>query len=161
MNIRGLFVADRAVSPVVGVVLMVGITVTLMAVIATFVLGVSVTSEVPDADFRYEADDGSIDGWGDAGDSAESLHIHHDGGETVRLDNVVVEYAGAPVSGVGWLSVSEPSGDVWKPGETLTITDPNPGSGSATDFASDQQVLVLWENPQGSGTQILADDDLP
>ncbi|WP_345775624.1 type IV pilin N-terminal domain-containing protein [Haloferax sp. Q22] len=39
MNIQNLFKDDTAVSPVIGVILMVAITVILAAVIGTFVLG--------------------------------------------------------------------------------------------------------------------------
>jgi flagellin-like protein len=43
MQLRDLLEADRAVSPVIGVILMVGIVVTMMAILGTFVLGVCVT----------------------------------------------------------------------------------------------------------------------
>jgi hypothetical protein len=115
---------------------------------------------MPDAEFRYVADEGSTDGWGDAGDSSERFVIEHDGGDDVALDHVTVQYAGASVTGpaMSWLSVTKPSGSTWRTGESWVLEDPDLGSGS--DFASDQQVLVLWTTPDGA-SQILADGDLP
>ena len=106
MELGTLLADDDAVSPVIGGGLMVGITVALAAVVATFVLGVNTTTEVPDVEFRYDAEDGSTDGWGDGADGAERFEIHHDGGEPVETDRVTVQYAGTPVGSISWLSVS-------------------------------------------------------
>ncbi|MEF8976197.1 MAG: type IV pilin N-terminal domain-containing protein, partial [Halapricum sp.] len=56
MQIRELFTDDDAVSPVIGVILMVAITVILAAVIATFVLGLgeSVSNTAPQANFQTD-----------------------------------------------------------------------------------------------------------
>lgn len=149
---------DRAVSPVIGVVLMVGITVALVAVIGTFVPTFDATAAEPDASFRYEAEQGGTDGWGDPGDS-ERVLVHHDGGEAVALDRVVVQYAGTPASSLSWTTVAEPSGNRWRPGETCVIEDPNPGSGG--EFSCGQQVLVIWRTDDGDATQILERGTLP
>jgi FlaG/FlaF family flagellin (archaellin) len=161
MELRTLLRDDDAVSPVIGVVLMVGITVTMAAVIGAFVLGASTTASVPDVQMRYVAEEGSTDGWGDIGDGVERFVIEHDGGEDVDLDRVEVQYAGTDVSSgvLSWLDSNPPGGDEWRPGEAWVLEDSNPGSGG--DFASDQQVLVLWTAPDGSGSQILANGDLP
>lgn len=161
MQLGTMLSDDDAVSPVVGVVLMVGITVMLAAVIGVFVLGASTTTSVPDAQMRYVAEEGANDGWGDSSDSLEQLIIEHDGGEDIDLDRVEVQYAGTDVSSasLSWLDSNPPNGDEWRPGETWELTDPDPGTGG--DFASDQQVLVLWTAPDGSGSQILANGDLP
>jgi flagellin-like protein len=45
---------DRAVSPVIGVILMVAITVILAAVIASFVLGLGPSEAAPSAQFEFE-----------------------------------------------------------------------------------------------------------
>lgn len=158
MNLRDVCTDERAVSPVIGVVLMVGITVALAAVIGSFVLSFNPTPAEPDAAFRYEAEEGATDGWGDAGDTERFL-IHHDGGEAVALDRVVVKYTGAPAASLSWTTVSEPSGNRWRPGETYVIEDPNPGTGG--DFSSGQQVLVVWRTDDGSVTQILERGTLP
>lgn len=151
MHVTRVIREERAVSPVIGVVLMVGITVTLAALIAAFVFGTSVATSTPDAEFRYEADPGSNDVWGDNGDR---FLIHHDGGEDVDLSHVTVEYDHTPVSTITGIDSNAPSGDTWKPGETWKLEDDGGGN-----FQSGKQVLVLWES--GGSSQILADGDLP
>ncbi|WP_227132227.1 type IV pilin [Halorubellus salinus] len=162
MELGGLLADDDAVSPVIGVILMVGITVTMAAVVGVFVLGASTTTSVPDVSLRYDAQEGSTDGWGDSGDSVERFVIEHDGGDDIDLARVTVQYAGTDVSSgtLSWMTSTPPSGDdVWRPGEEWVLEDSNPGASG--DFASDQQVLVLWTTPDGSASQILANGDLP
>lgn len=68
---------DRAVSPVIGVILMVAITVILAAIIGTFVLGLG---EDLDAQPNAQIDITS--------DGEDTITIEHNGGETVQLENV-------------------------------------------------------------------------
>jgi len=71
MQLKKLFNEDDAVSPVIGVILMVAITVILAAVIATFVLGLGeqVSDTAPQASFNFDytatenLDNGTIDSW--------------------------------------------------------------------------------------------------
>lgn len=86
--------------------------------------------------------------------------VEHDGGDAIDVDRVEVQYAGTDVSSgaLPWLTSTPPSGDRWRPGEAWELTDVNPGGGG--DFASDQQVLVLWTTPDGSSSQILANGDV-
>ena len=56
MELKQLFRDDNAVSPVIGVILMVAITVILVAVIASFVLGLGdQNNPAPTADFNFDA----------------------------------------------------------------------------------------------------------
>ena len=63
MRLKELLTDDDAVSPVIGVILMVAITVILAAVIATFVLGLGeqVSDTAPNANFQFEYDNSSGD----------------------------------------------------------------------------------------------------
>jgi len=77
MKITELFTADdseRAVSPVIGVILMVAITVILAAVIGTFVLGLGdqVQQTSPNAQWNW-----------DEPDSSAKLIVTHEGGDSV------------------------------------------------------------------------------
>jgi flagellin-like protein len=67
MRLKQLFEEDDAVSPVIGVILMVAITVILAAVIATFVLGLGeqISETSPNASFSFEYNDvnGETDSW--------------------------------------------------------------------------------------------------
>ncbi|WP_324661841.1 type IV pilin N-terminal domain-containing protein [Haloarcula sediminis] len=76
MNLKELLQDDNAVSPVIGVILMVAITVILAAVIATFVLGLgdSLSNTAPQASFTCE----------------DSTTLLHDGGDELdgtKLDD--------------------------------------------------------------------------
>ena len=78
---------DRAVSPVIGVILMVAITVILAAVIGTFVLGLgdSLGDSQPSAQLSV-----------DVNESAPSVTVDHGGGDSIEADtlDVVVTNAG-------------------------------------------------------------------
>jgi len=101
MNVRELIADDDAVSPVIGVILMVAITVILAAVIGTFVLGLGdqVQQNAPQASFtfdlteddstsgNYDCEDGSS--LADSNSNNDRLTITHDGGDKIdapRLD---------------------------------------------------------------------------
>jgi len=73
------------VSPVIGVILMVAITVILAAVIATFVLGLGeqVSSTAPQASFSSQFDQSGSNNYG-------TLTITHDGGDSVRATELYV-----------------------------------------------------------------------
>lgn len=72
---------DRGVSPVIGVILMVAITVILAAVIGTFVLGLgdSIGDNQPTAQLSVDLDQ-------DAG----NLTIEHDGGDSISSETLTV-----------------------------------------------------------------------
>ena len=78
--------SDRAVSPVIGVILMVAITVILAAVIGSFVLGIGGDiNETPQAQLSVEATVNSSD--------QLNVTITHDGGDSLPGDDlrVIVE----------------------------------------------------------------------
>ena len=77
MNLKKLFTEDRAVSPVIGVILMVAITVILAAVIGAFVLGLgdSVSETAPNAQIDFD--------YGD-----DNVTLTHDGGDSFDVANV-------------------------------------------------------------------------
>lgn len=87
MNIKELFTEDRGVSPVIGVILMVAITVILAAVIGAFVLGLGdqASDRAPQA--TWSADYTGV----------EDVVLSHDGGQNVELDEISVRIAGETV----------------------------------------------------------------
>jgi len=114
---------DRGVSPVIGVILMVAITVILAAVIGTFVLGLGDSLEqAPQAQLDAEA----------AGSGAsEVLNISHNGGDSIAAEDIRVvvgsdEYTSSDddVSGLG-------DGE-FNVGDTLTIGN-NPSDSEGTE----------------------------
>ena len=80
MKLKKLFTEERAVSPVIGVILMVAITVILAAVIGAFVLGLGGdTQDTPSATLSIEAggEDGEID-------------LRHRGGQTLDSSEITI-----------------------------------------------------------------------
>ena len=79
MNFKQLFTEDRAVSPVIGVILMVAITVILAAVVGSFVLGlasdVSESAPTVQIDFSYDS-------------VANTVTLTHDGGSSFQSGDV-------------------------------------------------------------------------
>ena len=82
MNAPPLTADERAVSPVIGVILMVAITVVLAAVIGVFALDLAsrASTDAPEVDFDYDIGGGSVT-------------ITHQLGETVETDRLDVQGA--------------------------------------------------------------------
>ncbi|PSQ00577.1 hypothetical protein BRC94_05550 [Halobacteriales archaeon QS_5_70_17] len=126
MQIKELLTGDeRAVSPVIGVILMVAITVILAAVIGTFVLGLGdqVSSSAPRASIAAQDADDTLalhDGTADDG-----IDMTHDSGASLETSNVQIVVRNADTnSKVATFSES----DGW------TATD---GDGDVTHVALD------------------------
>ena len=96
MQFKNLFTQERAVSPVIGVILMVAITVILAAVIGAFVLGLAsdVSESAPTAQISFEYDSG-----------ADEVTLVHEGGSSFSVDNVRLTGTGGTdddLSGSNW-----------------------------------------------------------
>ncbi|MFT4948329.1 MAG: flagellin-like protein, partial [Natronomonas sp.] len=105
MQLRDLLGDDSAVSPVIGVILMVAITVILAAVIGTFVLGLGdqVSSSNPQASFSFDLDTSSStedatssSALQDSG-SDNALTITHDGGDEIDGTQLSVTDGGSTI----------------------------------------------------------------
>ena len=81
MQFTELLNDDDAVSPVIGVILMVAITVILAAVIGTFVLGLGdqVQTTAPNAQFSFDFNDGN---------TYDNLTVTHEGGDGIEAGEV-------------------------------------------------------------------------
>ncbi|WP_459195030.1 type IV pilin [Halosimplex sp. J119] len=149
MKLNQLFADDDAVSPVIGVILMVAITVILAAVIATFVLGLGdqVSSTAPQASFSFE--------WnGEAGGTAP-LEITHDGGETIQAQNLYIR--GSPGSGGASLGQSWDSYNTAGGGSSIGATsDVQAGMAiEIADVGSDGDARVVWQSTAGDSSSTL------
>jgi len=93
MDFKKLIDEDRAVSPVIGVILMVAITVILAAVIGTFVLGLGdqIQSTTPQASFGFDTGTYS----GENGTEYTSVTITHESGDTISASDLTVSVDGA------------------------------------------------------------------
>jgi flagellin-like protein len=99
---------DRAVSPVVGVAILVGITVILASVVGAFVFGlVSIGESSPDASFTFsqetsEFNASSSPGAGD--NNVTTVRVTHNSGEAIQLTQLVAKVSG---------NKSEPQSSEW------------------------------------------------
>ena len=129
MKLNNLFNNDdRAVSPVIGVILMVAITVILAAVIGTFVLGLGdqLGDSAPQASF-------SVDDVTD-----ENVTIAKTGGETLDTSVLALSIDGERVED----SVTPTfSGDDWRSGSSETL---------GHDAEGGERTLRIIHDPSGS-----------
>src|SRR6056297_4157035 len=95
---------DRAVSPVIGVILMVAITVILAAVIGTFVLGLGdqLGDTAPQATFTID------------GNTSDSIDITKTGGQSLESADLALSVDGERVN-------SSIADDTWETGERKQI----------------------------------------
>ncbi|QKY21163.1 type IV pilin N-terminal domain-containing protein [Halolamina sp. CBA1230] len=140
-KLKAMLGDDRGVSPVIGVILMVAITVILAAVIGTFVLGLGDSLEqAPQASLN--AADASDD-YSDAGDD-DAFTISHDGGDAIAFSDirVIVE----PVDGDGAARFEQGS---WSPsldGANLTLNYDGDNPESGDEFQVGDQVTIADED---------------
>jgi flagellin-like protein len=151
MQLKKLLNDDDAVSPVIGVILMVAITVILAAVIGTFVLGLGdqVQQTAPTAQFSFDYTEDA---------SNDELEITHDGGDGI---------APAQIAFAGDLGSDYNSGDDWN-----TVANDGAGSPVSTVTAGDSLALnqsnnllqddpssvsVIWNAEGGDRSSTLAE----
>ena len=141
MNLKELLTEDRAVSPVIGVILMVAITVILAAVIGTFVLGLGdqVSESAPQAQFSFDFANGTYG------------TITHDGGDSID-DSTLSVVVGSETAYAGTGGTSDIA---------TSPTDFTGGSGVADDAwgsevsAGDTLALSVGSNQAGNEVRIV------
>jgi len=135
MRIKQLLNDDSAVSPVIGVILMVAITVILAAVIATFVLGLGeqVSETSPNASFTFDYDEGN-----------SSVTITHSGGPNIDASQLgVTETNDTSEFSTSW------SGEV------------SAGSSITGQVDAGETISVVWENEEGTESSTLQRYNVP
>ena len=143
MDLKKLFTEDRGVSPVIGVILMVAITVILAAVIGAFVLGLGdqASNTAPQASFSFDYDD----------EAPGEVIVTHEGGDTIPDGELNVS-----VSGDG------ANGEVEWDGDASAGTSQNITGGTAQvpdDFEEGDTVRVVWTS--GDSSNVLRSFDVP
>ncbi len=160
MRLRQLMEDDDAVSPVIGVILMVAITVILAAVIASFVLGLGDQAQqtTPTASFSFDYEDKS------SGD--DELVITHDGGDTIDEARLSVssdqnfrtgtgngsspDVSSAPLSASSDHDPWGESDDEYSAGDSFGIT------AASGDSLDDATVRVIYSGESGDSSSTLA-----
>jgi len=155
MKLSNLFNDDKAVSPVIGVILMVAITVILAAVIGTFVLGLGDSVQDTSPSASYDWNEGS-----------EEVTLTHVSGQTLDGDRITGTAGGDEVLGddeesslgevwsrngdissgsdVRWVNstdggddeVATLDGDTLTPDNTLRVTWTASGGGSSSTLTT-------------------------
>jgi len=122
---------ERAVSPVIGVILMVAITVILAAVIGTFVLGLGDSVEsAPQASFNFDYDA-----------STDNVTITHRGGDNINTNNTEIRVNDTAIGDSGLTiggssqSFANATDGTFQAGESVTI--------SGSDGALEESEIVL------------------
>ncbi|ELZ69123.1 hypothetical protein C457_09806 [Haloferax prahovense DSM 18310] len=138
MDIKKFLSESRAVSPVIGVILMVAITVILAAVIGTFVLGLGdqVGDTAPQASFSFDYD------------GAQEITITHESGDAIASDDlsvVVPSDLTAPT-----VTKNDGADDNMNAGETIVIEL----DGSET-LDNGDEVRLVWTSESGSNSATL------
>ncbi|AUV84713.1 type IV pilin (plasmid) [Salinigranum rubrum] len=147
MKFKQLFTEDRAVSPVIGVILMVAITVILAAVIGTFVLGLGdqVSESAPQAQFTFDYD------------GSNYVNITHDGGDAIDAGDLSISTSTT-------IDVGNSSGFYAGSAESVDLTDSNAFSDgdeisagsvisvNASGGFSGETIRIVWSSPNSDKT---------
>jgi len=143
MDIKQLFDDDRAVSPVIGVILMVAITVILAAVIGTFVLGLGdqIQSTTPSASFGFDQSTETVYGTetsGSTGNGDQSeittVTVTHESGSSIDETSLSVS-----VNGNGAWSLDGTSDD----GNDPTAQNPWDDNGEKVSAGSSFKIYLF------------------
>jgi flagellin-like protein len=154
MELKRLFTANeenRAVSPVIGVILMVAITVILAAVIGTFVLGLGdqVQQTSPNAQWDWNTDGDVADG--------DDLTLTHQSGDSVDATTLSfsgsgLDSANAPFD-IGYdSSTSDLSTDNWFSDQEVTAGDSATLTSTELDATSGDEIRLIWQGDGSSST---------
>jgi flagellin-like protein len=147
------FISDRsAVSPVIGVILMVAITVILAAVIGTFVLGLGdqVQTTSPQASIEASQNTVTYEDSGGATYGAKTVTLSHSGGDSITKSQVEVTVNGNPAFGLATTGTgSDPnvkqlfsgSGDI-SAGSSARVAFFDSNTGGGNDYTSTSSIGV-------------------
>ena len=147
MNLKQFIDDDAAVSPVIGVILMVAITVILAAVIGTFVLGLGESVQTsPQVKMSF-----------DYNQSGTQLTITHDGGDSFEAENVRITGGGNDASWNASLGTPDVNSYKVQAGNTTTVGDSDVGWGETESAVnSSDTIRVVWQNPDTDKSATLA-----
>ncbi len=136
MKLSTLIRSKRAVSPVIGVILMVAITVILAAVIGAFVLGFGgqLSNTAPQASFEFSYSDRP---------TGTNVTIVHGGGDTLTASQI-------EISGLADPNGLE-SGEQFRTGQTLVDDKETDGD----------RIRVIWNNPSGGSSNVIGSSTVP
>ena len=153
MELKHLLTADeenRAVSPVIGVILMVAITVILAAVIGTFVLGLGdqVQQTSPNAQWDWEQSS-----------SAPELQVTHEGGDSIEAARM--EVTGTYANDAGGAdgdskACSSDDTNEWDSSTITAGTSCDVTGGTSVSISSGETHRLIWTAEGGGSSSTLS-----
>jgi len=158
MQFNKLFDDEKAVSPVIGVILMVAITVILAAVIGTFVLGLGnqVQETSPNANIAFDYTNDS--------DGDDTLQITHETGDTIEASQVSVVLSGVENGGTdangkyAWNDFLDNDVEEINAGSSITVTDGDIGESDTGDLnLASASARVTWSSDSGGSSATLGE----
>jgi flagellin-like protein len=160
MKLKQLLNDDDAVSPVIGVILMVAITVILAAVIATFVLGLGeqISESSPNTSFSFDYEDGNVgsDSFTSSPGAVDGLlTVTHSGGPNIAAEQLSITGSTASSTNGEW--AADTSNDPqYSSGDEI-------GAGDSVEVAvnNGDTIRIVWENEEGSESSTLQRFDVP
>jgi len=149
MDLKKLVRDDEAVSPVIGVILMVAITVILAAVIASFVLGLGDQAQqtTPQASFAFDYSADVTD---------QYVTVTHDGGDTIAASELYIRGNEIADNGNSDQGTGQWSGD--------TTSDSEVVAGNSVDIGvnnDEYEMRVVYQSAEGDNSATLAQDSGP
>jgi len=163
MRLKELVTDDDAVSPVIGVILMVAITVILAAVIASFVLGLGDQAQqtTPQASFSFDYTEKGTDA---SGNPIGVVDVTHDGGDSIVAQELYVrgsnlhdetdsDYSTTPDIGTG-------TGNAFTE-KYSTGSEVSAGQNIRVAAKATYDIRVVFESEEGDNSATLAQDEGP
>ena len=154
MKLKQLLNDDDAVSPVIGVILMVAITVILAAVIGTFVLGLGdqVQTTAPNAQFQFDYDSSE----------AGNLTVTHSGGDGIEANEVFLsgDIENTSSEDLSWQETAGyadtlRAGDNVRVGGDQTADNTHYQWATASGEADGAEVRVVWQDSDSDQSSTL------
>lgn len=142
---------DRALSPVIGVVLLVALTVILVAVVGGFVTDFgSGVEAAPNAQLGVSFDT-----------SNSNITVSHDGGSDVNPETLEVEYdEGGTTHTEDFNTAVDSSIDgLMQAGDEKNIEVTN--IGNASDVSSGEEFRIIWTGEEGGNREVLVEEIVP
>ncbi|MFB6139689.1 MAG: type IV pilin [Halosimplex sp.] len=177
MQLKRLLDDDDAVSPVIGVILMVAITVILAAVIASFVLGLgnqtSQGAPTTTIGMSYEQIDENP-----GGTNYGVLQVSHDGGDSIKYQELYVRGSGFNGTAIEGSTPAGPELEQWvrsNGGGQINMVNAGVWNGTASGddskvvsgdranvyVASDYEISVVYQAQEGDTSSTLNEDSGP
>ena len=143
MELKQLFADDSAVSPVIGVILMVAITVILAAVIGSFVLnlGGSLQQSAPQASFGFDYEQ-----------NPDNVTITHETGDSIESSQLNATASGTGLDYGNSVTFEDVGGTI-SAGTTATYNSSGTWDGKT--------VRVVWNSENGENSATLSSSTAP